>query len=85
MNKRISLGAAVTLIIVAIAATFSVTFVIAMRNFDYNLKQVSKRQEMFEYITLVDKDVRQNYYGKINEDKLREALAKGYISGIGDP
>ncbi len=85
MNRKISLGAAITLIIVTIASTFSITMVIAMRNFDYNLTQVSKRQEMFEYITLVDKDVRQNYLGEINENKLRESLARGYIEGIDDP
>ena len=85
MNRKISLGAALALIIIAVARTVSITMVIAMRNFDYNISKVSERQAMFDYITDVDKEVRQNFLGEINEDRLRASLANGYIKGIGDP
>ena len=85
MNRKISLGAALALIIIAVALTVSITMVIAMRNFDYNISKVSERQAMFDYITDVDKEVRQNFLGEINEDRLRASLANGYIKGIGDP
>ncbi len=84
MNKKISLGAAVTLIIVAIALTISVTVIVAMRYFNLQISSVSQRQQMFEYITEIDKAVRQNYFGDINEETLRASLARGYIDGIQD-
>ena len=85
MNKKVSLGAALAMMIISVALTVSITMVVAMRNFNYNISKVSERQAMFDYITDVDKQVRQNYYGEIGEDKLRASLAEGYIKGIKDP
>ncbi|HIW73879.1 MAG TPA: PDZ domain-containing protein [Firmicutes bacterium] len=85
MNKKISVGAAIALIIVFMALTVSVTMVVAMRQFNTKLVNVDQRQKMYEYITEVDKVIRQHYVGKISEEELRTSLAKGYLSGIGDP
>ena len=85
MNKKISLGAAVALVIIAMALTVSVTMVVSMRQFNYKLSNVNQRQVMFDYITEVDKAIRQHYVGEIKEEDLRTALAKGYLNGIGDP
>jgi carboxyl-terminal processing protease len=85
LNKKIPLGATIALIIISVALTISVTMVIAMRQFNSKVSDVGKRQVMFEYITDIDKAVRQHYAGAIDEEKLREALTKGYIDGIGDP
>lgn len=85
MNRKISIGAAIALIIVSIALTVSVTMVVAMRQFNYKLKNVNQRQAMFDYITEVDNAIRRNYVGEISEEELRTALAKGYLNGIGDP
>ena len=85
MNKKISLGAAIALIIVFMALTVSVTMVVAMRQFNTKLGSVNQRQAMFDYITEVDKVIRQHYVGDISEEELRTALAKGYLNGIGDP
>ena len=59
--------------------------VIAMRQFNSTMSDVGQRQLMFEYITDIDKAVRQHYAGSIDEEELRAALAKGYVEGIGDP
>ncbi|MCI8554880.1 MAG: PDZ domain-containing protein [Clostridiales bacterium] len=85
MNKKVPLGATFALIIIAVALTISVTMVIAMRQFNSKVSDVGKRQVMFEYITDIDKAVRQHYAGTIDEEKLREALTRGYIDGVGDP
>ena len=85
MNKKICVGAAIALIIVFMALTVSVTMVVAMRQFNTKLVNVDQRQKMYEYITEVDKVIRQHYVGKISEEELRTSLAKGYLSGIGDP
>ncbi len=85
VNKKISIGAAIALIIVFMALTVSVTMVVAMRRFNNNLGDVNQRQAMFDYINEIDKLIRQNYVGDISEEELRTALANGYLSGIGDP
>lgn len=85
MNKKVPLGATLALIIITIALTVSVTMVIAMRQFNSTMSDVGQRQVMFEYITDIDKTVRQHYAGTIDEEKLRAALTKGYVEGIGDP
>lgn len=84
MNKKMSVGAALTLLIISVVLTVSVTMVVAMRYFNYNIESVNKRQAMFSYITDVDKEVRQHYLGSINETALRESLARGYVGGLGD-
>ena len=61
MNKKVPLGATLALIIITIALTVSVTMVIAMRQFNSTMSDVGQRQVMFEYITDIDKTVRQHY------------------------
>lgn len=85
VNKKISVGAAVALIIMTIALTVSVTMVVAMRIFNSTVNDVSKRQAMYGYITDIDKAARSYYAGTIDEEKLRAALAEGYVKGLGDP
>lgn len=49
------------------------------------MSDVGQRQVMFEYITDIDKTVRQHYAGTIDEEKLRAALTKGYVEGLAIP
>ena len=44
MNKKISIGATVALIIISIALTISVTMVVAMRVFNSSLYVLNNRQ-----------------------------------------
>lgn len=84
MNKKISLGTMLALLLVAVTLTVSVTMLIAMKRFSSTVTEVNKRQAMYDYLTEIDKSVRQNYTGTIDEEKLREALAASYMSNIGD-
>lgn len=85
MNKKISIGAALAMMIIVIALTVSVTMLIAMRQFNSMVNELNKRQAMYSYLSEVDNAVRQNSYQTIDEEVLRQALAEGYINGIGDP
>ncbi len=84
MNKKISLGATLALIIIAMALTVSVTMGVAMRYFNSNVTALGEKQEMYNNLADVDTAVRQQY-GNIDEARLRAALAEGYISSIDDP
>ena len=83
MNKKISLGVAITLVIISMALTLSITMVVAMRHFSFMVNDVGQKKEMYTYIDEIDKKVRNNY--TINEEQLRAALAQGYIDGLNDP
>ncbi len=83
LNKKVPLGATLALIIIAMALTVSVTMVVAMRYFNSNVSALAQKQNMYDSIADVDTAVRQQY--TLDEEKLREALARGYISSVGDP
>lgn len=85
MNKKISLGVALALILVAMAVTVSATVMVSMRYFSSIVNGVTEREVMYDFIADVDKAVRDNYAGTIDEEALRQALAEGYARGYGDP
>lgn len=83
MNKKISLSVAITVVILAVALTVSATMMLSMRYFSSMVNDVEQRQAMYEYINEIDASAR-GYY-TIDEEKLRAALANGYVEGLGDP
>lgn len=85
MNKKISLGVTLTLILVAMAVTVSATVMISMRYFSSIVNDVTEQQAMYGVLSDVDKVVRNNYAGTIKEEDLHAALAKAYAAGYGDP
>ena len=84
MGKKITLGTAITLIIIAIAITISLTVVLALRNSNEKVSSITERENMFAKFTEIDNYVRQNR-GDIDEEELMDSVAKGYLSGIDDP
>lgn len=84
MGRKITLGTAITLIIIAIAITISLTMVLALRNFNEKVSSITERENMFAKFTEIDNYVRQNR-GDIDEEELMDSVAKGYLSGIDDP
>lgn len=73
---------AIAVVILAIALTVSATMVLAMRHFSSMVSNVGQRQAMYDYIDEIDSSARQFY--TIDEEKLRAALAQGYINGLSD-
>ncbi len=84
MNKKISLGLAVSLIFLAVALTVTITMLVAMGIYNTIIKDVSERSGVYSTISEIDDLVRENYYGDINENLLKSMLSGGYVSGIGD-
>ena len=84
MNKKISLGLAVSLILLAVALTVTITMLVAMGIYNTIIKDVSERSGVYSTISEIDDLVRANYYGEINENLLKSMLSDGYVSGIGD-
>ena len=85
MNKKISLGAAIALMAIIASATFSVTMVYSRQTFNDTVHNIKEREAMYSKLAEIDKWVRQNYYGNLDDSALTDSLAKGYMAGTGDP
>ena len=82
MNKKVSVGILIAVVLLAITLTISATMVLSMRHFSSLVSDVGQRQAMYDYIDEIDSAARQDYV--IDEEKLRAALANGYVAGLGD-
>ena len=84
MNRKISVGMAVTIVILAMTVTFSITMLVAMRLFDSTVSSVKEKESMYNKIAEVDRYVRSNDYYTIDETMLYDRLTAGYLLGTGD-
>ena len=84
MNRKISVGMAVTIVIIAMTVTFSITMLVAMRLFDSTVNSVKEKESMYNKIAEVDRYVRSNDYYNIDETVLYDRLTAGYLLGTGD-
>ena len=84
MNRKLSVGVSVALIFVAITITFTVTMIFSMRLFDEKVLNVKERAAMYNKLSEIDNIVRSNLYFDIDEQRLYDAISKGYIDGLAD-
>lgn len=84
MNRKIPVGMAVTITILAMTVTFSVTMLLAMRLFDSTVSSVKEKESMYSKIAEVDRYVRSNDYYEIDENLLYDRMTAGYLLGTGD-
>ena len=84
MNRKIPLGLAIALMAIAAAITFIISTSYSMNIYNNLVADVQQRAEMYQKLEQIDTYVRAYYDGTIDEDKLIEALANGYISILED-
>ncbi len=84
MNKKISLGIAIGIMALVAAATFIITYNYSMKVFNNTVKSVSEKEEIYTKLSEMDKYVRANYIGELDEDILMSSIMEGYIDGISD-
>ena len=84
MSKKISLGVAATIAIIAMAVTFSLTMVVSMQMFNTTVSSVKNKERQYNKLSEIDRFVRSGEYFSIDEDTLNDRLAAGYMNGIGD-
>ncbi len=84
MNKKISLGLALSLIFLAVAVAITATMMVAMNIYNGIINDVAERSGVHSTISEVDDIVRQNYFGELNENLLKTMISDGYVEGIGD-
>lgn len=84
MSKKISLGVAATIAIIAMAVTFSLTMVVSMKMFNITVSSVKNKERQYNKLSEIDRFVRAGEYFTIDEDTLNDRLAAGYMNGIND-
>ncbi len=84
MNKKISLGLTVALILLSITATFAITMTVSQNIYNGLISKLSNRFELYEGISAIDNFVRTNFYGEFDDDSLFARSAEGYMKGLKD-
>lgn len=84
MSKKVSLGVAATVTLIAMAVTFSMTMTVSMNMFNNTVSSVKNKERMYNKLSEVDRYVRANEYFDINDDTMNDTIASGYMLGISD-
>ena len=84
MSKKISLGVAAAIALIAMAVTFSLTMVVSMNMFNTTVSSVKNKERQYNKLSEIDRFVRSNEYFTINNDTLNDTIAAGYVLGISD-
>lgn len=84
MSKKISLGATIGLIAIAIALTVSITMTASSGIYNSLLKYLPEKVQTYSQLEEIGSIIKSNYYGNIDEASLEKAVANGYVNGLGD-
>lgn len=84
MNKKISLGLALSISAIVCAVTFIVTSFFSLQSFNQKVADVREKSKKYQQLEDIDNYVRENYLHDIDEEKLSSGMLKGYINGLGD-
>lgn len=84
MSKKISIGTAVILMLLAVLVTFQLTFMALSNKYQSELNELTVSQDIYAKLAAVDELYRTLYIGEIDEKTLTDNLIRGYVLGTGD-
>lgn len=84
MSKKISIGTAIALIFLAIAASVAVTCAISMSMYNRLIPNLTERSDMYNKLEYLDSVVNEKYYYDIDGSERNNAMAGGYVEGLND-
>ena len=84
MNKKISVGITLSLMLIASAITFILTSNFTLNTINKKVTNVSEREEIYNKIGDIDTQVKDHFYGTVNQDNVIDAVAKGYMTVLDD-
>lgn len=84
MNKKISLGLAISLIFLSVALAVTITMTFSLKIYNGIIKDVADRSNLYSTVSEIDDLVRENYFGELNENFLNTMMSDGFVEGIGD-
>lgn len=86
MLKKIPIGVAAVIMLLAVLVTFQITYLTITNKYEMKLNdlEASPQFNLYSKLSGVDELFRSLYIGEINEDELTDAIIRGYIQGTGD-
>lgn len=85
MNKKISLGLCISLIIISVTATFAVTMVVSKQIYNGIIGNISQRSQTYDSLEEISGLVNSYYYGSAEDrSRINASLVNGYVEGLGD-
>ncbi len=84
MSKKISLGMALVLMLLAILVTFQITFVALYNKYSSAVDEFAGEMDAYQKLADIDAYYREYYIGDIDEKELSDDILRGYIAGTGD-
>ena len=84
MNKKISLGIALTLCLIAAVVSGFVCYEIIDSRYDKVLQRLPERMERYDLLDEVDSIIKNNYYGKTDSKDISDSLIKGFVESLDD-
>lgn len=84
MNKKISLGVAISLVAIGCAITFVLTWTISLNIYNSKIGSSEKYEGIYAKLREIDATVRTNYIGTISDEQLESSVINGYVTGTGD-
>ena len=86
MNKKISVGLCISLVIIFVTLTFAVTMVASKQIFSGIMNNISQRSQAYQSVDEISQIVSNYFYGSVSDqNRLNAALSEGYVNGLGDP
>lgn len=86
MNKKISLGLCISLIIISITATFATTMAASKQIYSKIMNNISQRSQNYQSVEEISQIVSNYFYGSASDqNQLNASLTEGYVNGLGDP
>lgn len=84
MNKKVSLGVAISLVAVACAITFVLTMTVSLNMYNSMVTGVQERETINAKIKEIDTFVRGSSIYELEENDVLNGIMNGYISGLDD-
>ena len=86
MNKKISVGLCISLVLIFVTLTFAVTMVASKQIFSGIMNNISQRSQAYQSVDEISQIVSNYFYGSVSDgNQLNSALTEGYVNGLGDP
>lgn len=84
MNKKISIGLVISLMIISATVSFAITMNYSKQMYDKLITGLPDKIAKYDLFSNIDQVIKDNYYyyDNINNNELNEALANGYVKGL---
>jgi len=85
MSRKITVGAALALALLLVAASIPLTMILAQREQNKLIPKLPELIGKFNALDEIQRKIYDEYYDTPIEDAVNAAMVRGYIAGLGDP